>query len=229
MVKNYNQPVMVYVEIPFIGADGTIGAILKYAFGSKLKDSLMNDFGQTKITPSLVTDTFVQNLVVGCSNIKPYRAKILTNLGWDSGYISDAKIPTLLAAGYDIEAPEGIRFPGEGPNSDLKKVPLNAFDYCWSKAKEPDPQPDFTVIGVSDATINDSLIICGAEFPKPPEFWKYRGQGNSRMSTFGAKSKLGDAAVTAAGWSGRGGKYTARHFLEMFSDKLSADAPPPAP
>ncbi|ACK68599.1 conserved hypothetical protein [Gloeothece citriformis PCC 7424] len=232
MVKNYNAPVLVYVNMLYDGppdGDGNATNItVKYAFGSKLKDTLRNDFGQTVITPSMVNDTFVQNLVVGTNNVKPYKARKLdSSLGWDESFCSEDKIDDLIADGWDISRPK-LRYPAAGANSLMLKTPINGINYGWVKAKEPGTQPDLSVIGVDPAAINDNLIFFGAEFPKPPRFSKSRGVGSSgvfqsRLSTFGALSKAGDAAAVAAGWSAFGGLYTANHFLATFSGLMSED------
>lgn len=183
MARNYNKPRLVSVQIEGFGS-------LKYGFPTRVKDATSTDLGHTKID-----GTGVQNLVIGANNPKPPRASKRTEQGIESSFIDKGKIKEAKGNGYRIS--RGRFRPARNTKfTEVKYVLINKVKYAWNAPKTDNEPSELTSTGVEEPGENDTDLVFGAQFPKPP-----RGSievTDGRYSTFINPDKLDDAV--GAGW-----------------------------
>jgi hypothetical protein len=201
MARNYNDPTWVYVEL----ASGIL-----YVFPSRLKDSLRDNLGQI-LTSTL---TSINKVVVGSQSPKPNRAVKAFPTGTESSFCAHSKIPTLKADDWEIRRSKTRNFALTTQNATAYKVTVNGLNYAWQSANLPAgvsfppnyPDPREPV----DA--NDTNLVWGADFPKPPTF--SIKTGGNRISSFLDPSKI--SAAKTAGVQTGGGITTLDVFQQLY-------------
>lgn len=160
MARNYNERVLVAVNLLQTFP-------LKYGFNSGLRESLRDNFGQGVIDLLAPPPLFV----LGANRPKPYRATKRLTTGYESSWCSWDKVPTLKSDGYRIQRPK-FRSPNKTKLTAPVYVTIRGIKYAWplsSSGLGIAGSPDTSSLGLQNATADDTDLVWGASFPKPPK------------------------------------------------------------
>lgn len=190
MPRNYRKRDLVYVTIK-VGV-----TTINYGFLTGLVSANRASFGQTAITANLPTA-----FCFGANAPKPSRASKRETTGYISSYCADDKINALKAAGYRTTAKK-VRAPQLGGLAPTVFITIDGIKYAWNSPKAAAQPTSYNSTGIQAATANDTDLVYGAEFPKPPRYAiEITGSDNQSgtFSTFVDPSN--EDALATAGWS----------------------------
>lgn len=201
MARNYNSRAWVYVEM----ANG-----IKYAFPSRLKSTLREKLGQ--VATSTLTE--VNGVVVGAQSPKPSRASKRFATGTESSFCASASIPALRNDEWTINTSKTASFAINTSFAKAYKVTINGIKYAFQSADLPSgtafPAGFTDPRDLVDA--NDTNLVWGADFPKPPRF-SIRSGANT-ISSYLDETKV-DLAKNA-GARVAGAKSTLSYFQQKY-------------
>jgi hypothetical protein len=135
---------------------------ITYAFRTTIKETEGTVLGHTPLTAS----TAVAGLIFKANSPKPKRASKTFATGTSSSFIA----PAAIAAGWDIAK---AKSNGRKSNSRFQivvYVTINNVKYAWAMKKSQLKllADNLTALGIRKATGDETDLVFGASFPKPP-------------------------------------------------------------
>ncbi|NES18339.1 MAG: hypothetical protein F6K41_05265 [Symploca sp. SIO3E6] len=191
--KRYGKTDLVAAQA--IVGDGTT---VLFGFRNKLESTLRTDFGQVEAAPNGV---YIPGLILGANCPKPPRAKKLVDGRWRTSYVSFEKLDTFLKSG-GFKTKKEVTSRGRGnlkPRSRVVYVDLQTMDadgnaagptlkYAWVMPLDLYNNiigSDKTKIGLQTANGDDTDLVFGTYYPKPPHITYIAKPVNDYASTRG--------------------------------------------
>jgi hypothetical protein len=214
MPRNYTNGFSAYVTLK------SETYTLKYGYKCRLqRDTALGTLGITKIEPAAVTSALMQNFVLGCNSPKPARAAkafAAATDGHESSFVSTDSMTAARADGWKLSMGVSFRPAVSTDNTQTYYVTINGVKYGWASSRLPSAMAtlvDITQVGPKLATKDDTDLVYGCSFPKPPKAVKILNDGADRCETFRDPSVV----TLPAGWKpangrGKSGIYTLEHF-----------------
>lgn len=176
------------------------GSSIKYGFLTNAPAATRTACGHNAIAADYPT-----GLVIGANAPKPGRASKRTATGTNGSFYDIGQRATLRTDGWSLTYPK-IRRGSTGANSNAVYVNLGSIKYAWRMPKTTYTKVggDRAVLGIEDATSNDTDLVWGASYPKPPKASKVEvgADGTNVISTFvdtSAVDSLPDGWSTSSG------------------------------
>jgi hypothetical protein len=137
-----------------------------YGFRTTIKEAEGGILGHTALTAA----TPVTGLIFKANSPKPRRASKTFSTGTSSSYIAPAAITAAVAAGWDI-----VKAKSNGRKSNSRfqivvYVTINGVKYAWAMRKTQLAllADNLSALGIKKATGDETDLVFGASFPKPP-------------------------------------------------------------
>ncbi len=139
---------------------------ITYGFRTTIKEAEGTVLGHTALTAA----TPVSGLIFKANSPKPKRATKTFATGTSSSFIAPSAIAAAVAAGWDI-----VKAKSNGRKSNSRfqivvYVTINSVKYAWAMKKSQLPllADNLSALGIRKATGDETDLVFGASFPKPP-------------------------------------------------------------
>lgn len=208
----------VYGKRELVAVKPAPGVTFLYGYHTNASSSQQTDLG---MVPGLANGNYIPGLVIGADSPKPPRmGRIVNNLGTDSHYASYDAVDTARTKGWTLQRRYVIRRPVSGKDSRLCYVDLQTLNeqgdpvgptlkYCWSMPLYlyNKISADIAAMGINLADANDSNLVFGCQYPKPPQAQRtvVAADGTTDVNTTFIDPKKIDNLPT--GWRALGGIF----------------------
>jgi hypothetical protein len=169
-MARYDDTVLVFVT-PIAGTQ------VKYGFRTTLEANYRTQLSQTLVD---LGTTFPVGLVIGANAPKPPKASKLVATGTKSSFCSFPRQAQARAAGWRVGSPK-LRSARATARSQVYYLTIRGIKYAWNlpTATATRLSGRLAQLGVRAATANDTDLVFGAEFPKPPRVAVASGSGDN--------------------------------------------------
>ena len=154
---------------------------ITYAFRTTIKEAEGTVLGHAALTAA----TPVSGLIFKANAPKPKRATKTFATGTSSSYIAPSAITAAVAAGWDI-----VKAKSNGRKSNSRfqivvYVTINSVKYAWAMRKSQLAllSDNLAALGIRKATGDETDLVFGASFPKPPRIKSITTTGAAGSTT----------------------------------------------
>jgi hypothetical protein len=186
---------------------------ITYGFRTTIKETEGTVLGHVALTAA----TPVAGLIFKANSPKPKRASKTFATGTSSSFIAPAAIAAAIAAGWDI-----VKAKPNGRKSNSRfqivvYVTINTVKYAWAMKKSQLKLlgDNLAALGIRKATGNETDLVFGASFPKPPRIKSVTTTGAAGSTTSQSSNTFYDPSqkkipeefatyaglITAADWA----------------------------
>ncbi|MCT7971082.1 hypothetical protein [Laspinema olomoucense] len=192
-VYKQKQLMAVRLGVPS-GSTGTIKPIGSYGFMTNLDAAESSQLGHYAARTSGSSGNYIPSLIIGGDAPRPAKLRKKTLEYTVTSYVGYDKVNQALAQGWKKAGNIEYRAPRQTKNSKLVFISIRGIKYAWRMRTEQYAklQAFASNIGFKDASANDTDLVYGPSFPKPPTIGiVISGEGGTdSLSTFCDPTKV---------------------------------------